>query len=273
MGIIFSIVSAVLLGLGLVSLVAMLWHFSLDRDHHEASMVSLFLIEIITLVFIVLFLSAARAGLLFPALLLVPIPLVLWEFFKISDAKRAERGGKKQDDIEIYRLKEITEKATEPALVYKALVDIGDLYVRNSEYEEAIDHYRQADEIDKRFKVKALPGLSFKIQRAEKESRVKKGEIWVCTECGYDNPGNTDTCKNCGYIRRLLKSAKADILRQKTEIKKDVWKSIFGVTAFFLTVVIIISLITTLPGLPGIYVALCVFFFILYVAIKKFITW
>ncbi|HNS33520.1 MAG TPA: tetratricopeptide repeat protein [bacterium] len=273
MEVLLPIIGAVLFGLGLTSLVIMLWHFSLDRDHHEASMASLCLIEIVTLVFIVLFLSAARAGLLFPALLLVPVPLIFWEFLKKSDAKRAERGSVKQDGIEIARLKEVAEKAEEPALVYKALIEIGDLYARNSEYEEAIEHYRQADEINRRYKVKGLPGLSFKIQQAEKENRIKKGEIWVCTECGYDNPGKEDTCKHCGHIRRLLKSAKADILTQKTEIRRDVWKSIFGVTALFLTVVIIISVILTFPGLPGMFVAICVFFFILYVAIKKFITW
>jgi rubrerythrin len=273
MGVILSIVKAVLFGSGLTCLVLLLWHFSLDRDYHETSLSILLLIEIITLAFIVLFIAVARTGLLFLALLLVPVPLIFWEFLKKADAKRVEKGGKKQDGVEIDRLKEITEKSEEPTLVCKALIDIGDLYVKNSEYEQSIEYYRQADEINKRFKVKEFPGISFKIQQAEKEDRIKKGEIWVCPECGYDNPGNADTCRNCGHIRSLLKSAKADIARQKIEIKRDIRKSILGVTTLALTAVVIIALITTFPGLPGIFVALCVFFFILYVGIKKFINW
>jgi rubrerythrin len=273
MGIILPIIKAVLFGSGLTCFVLLLWHFSLDRDYHETSLAILLLIEIITLAFIVLFLAVARTGLLFLALLLVPVPLIFWEFLKKADAKRVEKGDKRQDGVEIERLKEITEKSEDPTLVCKTLIDTGDLYVRNSEYDQAIEYYRQADEINKRFKIKEFPGISFKIKQAEKEDKIKKGEIWVCPECGYDNQGNADTCRNCGYIRNLLKSAKFDIARQKTEIKRDIRKSILGVTTLALVVVIIISLITTFPGLPGIFVALCVFFFILYVAIKKFITW
>jgi len=134
-----------------------------------------------------------------------------------------------QEKAEIKRLLEIIDNAKDPALLYKALVELGDLYMNKTEYEKAIGCYRQADETVEINKGAGLPGLSFKIQMAEKENRVKKGEIWVCMECSFDNPGSITICKNCGNARDLRKSMKSELLTQKREIKKEALNIIFPV--------------------------------------------
>ena len=170
-------------------------------------------------------------GYLSLCILYVPIPLVLWEWIKRQDMKRDERIRIKQEEPDMQRLTEIIEKAVEPALIYKALVELGDLYVKRQEYEKAIGFYMHAEEICERNKFSGLLGLSFKIKRAEKENRVKKGEIWVCMECSFDNPSSITVCKNCGHAKVLRKSIKSDLLKQKQEIKKDVLNIIFPVAA------------------------------------------
>jgi len=213
------------------SLFLELIHFPQDGELYEISKRSLLLIELITILFLVLALFTARKGYLSLCLLYVPIPLVLWEWIKRQDMKRDERIRIKQEEPDMQRLTEIIEKAVEPALIYKALVELGDLYVKRQEYEKAIGFYMHAEEICERNKFSGLLGLSFKIKRAEKENRVKKGEIWVCMECSFDNPSSITVCKNCGHAKVLRKSIKSDLLKQKQEIKKDVLNIIFPVAA------------------------------------------
>jgi tetratricopeptide (TPR) repeat protein len=204
------------------------WYwFSYGDILHE----QLYIIEIIIGVLIGLTIAGNLKGGFFAitGFLSIPIPLVVWFLMKKTEEKTDDLNALLQEKAETSRLINIIDKATDPALLYKALVDLGDFYVKKAEYEKAIGCYRKADEIVGLNQTKGLLGLSFKIQQAEKEIRIKKGAIWVCSECSYDNPCNITACKNCGNMRDLGKSIKQDILAQKREIKEDAINIIFPV--------------------------------------------
>lgn len=228
---IFHIIRVFLFALVFLFLFLELWHFPQDAKLYEISQGSLLMIELITILFLVLALFTARKGYLSLCLLYAPIPLVLWEWIKKQDGRKDERMRKRQEEPEVQRLTEVLDNAKEPALIYKALVDMGNLYSRREEYEKAIELYKQADEISEQHKATGLPGLSFKIKRAEKENRIKKEEIWVCTDCSFDNPGSITVCKNCGNTKDMKKSLKSELHAQKQEIKKDALNIIFPVAA------------------------------------------
>jgi len=223
----YTVIRAVLFGGALTTLILECWHFQMDSEMHEISHRSLFVIELITLSFLGLALLTARNGWLFPTLLFVPIPLVLWEYIKKADKKQDSRATAQMEESEVHRLTEVIEKTAEPALLYKPLIELGDLYSRRQEYSKAIGLYRRAEEIGEKNNLGGLPGISFKINQAEKEKRIKEREIWVCTACGYDNPGSITACKMCGGMKDMRKSAKRDILVQKQEIKTDTINIVF----------------------------------------------
>jgi len=205
------------------------WWFWYWSSYGDITSERFYLIESIIVILIFLTVIGVLKGLFFIGFLFIPIPLVVWFLMQKSEAKVDDLNARLQEKVEIERLLEIVDNAREPALLYKALVELGDLYVKKTEYEKAIGCYRQADEISEMNKVKGLPGLSSKIKIAEKENRIKRGEIWVCIECSYDNPGNIAACKNCGNMRDFGKSLKKDVLGQKQEIKKDLLNIIFPV--------------------------------------------
>jgi len=257
----------------LIPLALEAWWFWYWYSYGDITSAKLHIIESVIGTLILIHIIATIKGHLFLGFLFIPIPLVVWFFMKKSEEKIDNLNAMFQEKAEINRLLEIIDKATEPALLYKALVELGDLYVKKTEYEKAVGCYRQADEIVKINKGKGLLGLSFKIQQAEKENRVKKGEIWVCTECSYDNPRDTDTCTNCGHIPKLLKSARADIVRQKAEIKKDIIKSLLAVVLGAFGIAFLLTLIHSLPEGPSVFISLMVSLFIMYIIMKQLITW
>jgi tetratricopeptide (TPR) repeat protein len=220
------------------------WFSYGDITHQQ-----LYIIEIVIGTLICLTIAGVLKGGFFyiTGFLAIPIPLVIWFLMKQQEEKTDNLNAMLREKAEIARLLEIIDKAKEPALLYKALVELGDLYVKKTEYEKAIGCYRQADEIVEISQTKGLLGLSFKIQQTEKEIRIKKGEIWVCTECSFDNPGNITACKNCGNMRGTGKSVKRDILMQKREIKEDTLNIIFVVV----TIIAGLHLLFFLAALMG----------------------
>ncbi|HOV21784.1 MAG TPA: hypothetical protein PLW95_03785 [bacterium] len=191
----------------------------------------LYIIEIIvgTLIFLTIF--EVVKGLYFVGFIAIPIPLIIWFLMKQYEDKTNKLNALLQEKEEINNLLNIIENAKEPALLYKALVELGDLYIKKEKFEKGIDCYKRANEIAEKSHIPGLLGLSAKIKLAEKEIKIKKGEIWVCNECSYDNPGNTDTCKICGNKKDVGKSIKSDIVLHKQEIKKEAIPIIFvGIT-------------------------------------------
>lgn len=185
----------------LVLLALEAWWFWYWSSYGDITQEKLYMLELLIGILILLTVITVRKGVLFLGLLSVPIPLVVWFLMKETEKKTDNIDAALKEKAEIRRISAIIDNAKEPALLYKALVELGDLYAKKIEYEKAIEIYRRADEIVETNKTHGLPGLSFKIKRAEKENRIKKGEIWVCTECSYDNPDTIATCKNCGIVR------------------------------------------------------------------------
>jgi tetratricopeptide (TPR) repeat protein len=189
----------------------------------------LYIIEMVTGTLVFLTIVGVIKGIFFVGFLAIPIPMVLWFLMKQQEDKTDKLNKAIQERAEIKRLLEVINRAEEPALLYKALVELGDLYFKKTEFDKAMGCYRQADEISKLNQTKGLVGLSFKIKVTEKENRIKKGEIWICSECGLENPGNISVCKKCGNTRDLEKSVKRDVILHKKEIKTDALNIIFPV--------------------------------------------
>ncbi|GEM_PF-796475 len=222
------------------------WYwFSYGDTTHE----QLYIIEIVICALIGFTIAGNLKGgvFAFTGFLAIPIPLVIWFLMRQHEDKKDRLITIFQEKAERKELLDVIDKAKDPALLYKALVELGDLYLKKTEFEKAIGCYRRADEIVELNQTKGLPGLSSRIKVAEKEIRIRKGELWVCTECSYDNPGNTDTCKMCGNKRTLGKSIRGDILIQKREIKEDV----IGILFPTVTIIAGLNLLGFLAALTG----------------------
>ena len=145
---------------------------------------------------------------------------------------------------------------------YVAHECLGNIYFERKDYRRALEHYGRAREI------KDTPALIHKSKIAEKEYRIQKGEIWVCDECSFENPGAVVTCAHCGHIRRYLTAAKADIVRRREEIKRESVPVILG----GLVVMLVFWLARSLPDLAGIFVAVAASLFVMFVIVWKFVT-
>jgi len=140
-----------------------------------------------------------------------------------------------------------------------AYVSLGDTYFKKENYETALIYYKKA------YQINELPWIAQKIKVSEREGRIKKGEIWVCSECSFENPGSVDTCKNCGYIREPIKSIKEDLKKNKKEINKGIFLIIFVPFA----IIFLLVLIAVLP----LYLSLVIFLLAMYFILRKFFTW
>jgi len=207
------------------------WWFWYWFSYGDITHGQLYIIEIIVGILIFLTIFEVVKGIYFVGFIAIPIPLIIWFLMKQYEDKTNKLNALLQEKEEINNLLNIIENAKEPALLYKALVELGDLYIKKETFEKGIDCYKRANEIAETSHIPGLLGLSAKIKLAEKEIKIKKGEILVCNECSYDNPGNTDTCKICGNKKGVGKSIKSDIVLHKQEIKKEAIPIIFvGIT-------------------------------------------
>lgn len=215
----------------LILLTVEAWWFWYWFSYGDTTHKQLYIIEITTGALIILTIAGVIKGILFTGFLAIPVPLVIWFLMKQQEDKTDKLNAILRERAEIKRILNVIDNAKEPALLYKAIVELGDLYVTRMEFEKAIGCYRRADEIVDTSQTKGLLGMSARIKLAEKEIRIKKGEIWVCAACSYDNPGDIKICKMCGNMRNVGKSLKQDIVMQKREIKEDAVSVIFPVFA------------------------------------------
>ncbi|MGC9066595.1 MAG: hypothetical protein ACP5JO_08260 [Candidatus Ratteibacteria bacterium] len=139
-----------------------------------------------------------------------------------------------------------------------AYVSIGDIYFQKQDYKRALVYYKKAQNLID------LPYIMEKIKITEKELAIKKGIVWVCPECSFDNPGDIKRCKVCGYSK-IDRNLFAEIKKNKKEIlKAGLWFLIgpFALILFF-------ALYVIMP----IYLALIITLAAIYFTIKYFITY
>lgn len=159
-------------------------------------------------------------------------------------------------DENIEDLLYIIEKQPENVNAY---VSLGDIYFKVENYKDALMYYRKA------FQINELPWIAQKIKVSEREERIEKREIWVCSGCSFENSGSVGTCKNCGYIREPIKAIKEDLKKHRKEIKKEIFLIIFIPFA----IIFLLVLIAVLP----LYLSLVIFLLAMYFILRKFLTW
>ena len=91
---------------------------------------------------------------------------------------------------------------------WAAYLSLGDIYFKKDDFEKASYYYQKA------FLLRDEPVIKQKLKTAERENKIKMGEIWICPECGEENNGEENKCKNCGYEKDIIKSVKKDIRKR-----------------------------------------------------------
>lgn len=218
----FLIFFIIVYRLSLIILILELWYFWNDAEYEEISPPYLFFIEIITTIFVFLFLLSPFLKLPFIGLFLVLIPPILWEFFKKKDWASKEKSYKKEKEKEIEKINVLIQTTNNPTILYKAYYDLGEIYYKTQDFEKALDYYKKAKEISDKYKIPSFPGLDFKIKISEKEDKIKKGLLWVCPECGFDNEGNSIVCKSCNFSKNLIETVKKDLKKHQGELKYEI---------------------------------------------------
>ena len=141
---------------------------------------------------------------------------------------------------------------------WAAYLSLGDIYFKKDDFEKASYYYQKA------FLLRDEPVIKQKLKTAERENKIKMGEIWICPECGEENNGEENKCKNCGYEKDIIKSVKKDI-KEKSEIKKYLVLLIISPIA----IGIILLLIKFLPLYFSIFLTIGIIYFLL----KLFFSW
>jgi len=186
------------------------------------------------------------------SLALMPVTDLIIRAFTRSKEKIIQH---RDEENEIKNWLYTIEKQPENVNAYVAL---GDIYFQQGLFEKALEYYQRAKN------VMELPYITAKIKSAEKEIRIKKGIIWVCPECSFDNPGEIQQCKICGYSKmdgNLIR----DIKNQKKELLKGVLFIVLGP----LCIIFLIALYIIMP----VYLAFIVTMLLIYLAIRFFITY
>lgn len=187
--------------------------------------------------------------------LIIPVP-AFYAIFRFLEGVQVERADKNLRNSEIRNLEKVIAEKPEIPETY---VLLGDIFFKQSDYSRAIPYYKKA------YGIKETAEVHQKIRIAEKERRIQKGEIWVCGQCGTDNSGEWDKCRNCGYSKRLVKSVGKDLAANRDEIKR--W--IFNGT--FIAVLAVVLIKIFLAPIPF-YIALLFFLMAIYVVLRKFFT-
>ena len=144
-----------------------------------------------------------------------------------------------------------------------AYVALGDIYFKTMDFEKAVHYYKKGYEIHD------FPWIAYKLKIAEREYRVKKGEIWLCPECSRENSPETDRCKFCNEPRRVsFPGIKKELTEQKDEIKNDIRKSLFIFAGIIVGLLLVVKL-ARISDFFAIFFSLSVIFFTL----RKFIKW
>lgn len=190
----------------------------------------------------------------------IPVPL-FYGIFRVLENVQVEKTDEKSRSNDIRNLEKVIAKKPEIPETYTTL---GDIYFKRSDYAKALEYYKKA------YSIRETAELQHKIKIAEKERRIQKGEIWICTECGTDNPGVLDECKACGNSNKPVMSIKKDLIKNREDIKR--W-AVMGFAIPFGTIFILILLKSFLPSGVFIFLAICISLAVIYVLLKKFFTW
>jgi len=226
----------------------------IDRYIEKDITISQFFILMGTLIFS-LFLVVTRMT--FFSIFLLPICYLIIQFYEKSYQEGIEKKYKRE------KLRKVMDMIEKNPDNYEAYVAAGDIYFEDRDYEKALQYYRKAEEIN------SAPWIKQKIKIAEKEDRIKKGQIWICPECSIENKGEDEKCKKCGYIREPIKSIKKDVLKHKEWIKKSLFFVIF--IPFIIT--LILSLIKTASQTFFFYLSFFISIFVIYFLLRKFYSW
>ncbi len=139
-----------------------------------------------------------------------------------------------------------------------AYVAAGDIYFRRNEFEKALEFYLNAQ------KVMDMPYIMEKIKITEKEIKIKKGIVWVCPECSFDNPANASKCKICGYSK-----LDRDLIKDVRHHRREIFKAFLFIGLAPLGVILFIVLYIIMPP----YLALVFTILVIYLTIRFFCTY
>ncbi|MBN1444643.1 MAG: hypothetical protein JW957_00855 [Candidatus Omnitrophica bacterium] len=192
--------------------------------------------------------------------LVIPVPL-LSVIFRFLEVSLEEREDKKLTEKKIRILEDKIARNPKSPNSYTLL---GDIYFKREDYGRALAHYRKA------YGIRETSELEHKIKIAGKEDRIQRGEIWVCRECGADNPGKSEKCISCGNIKKPSASIREDLLKNRAEIKK--WL-VCGFGIPFVAIAVILVLKASLPSPLYNFFAVAAGLFVIYFLLKKFFTW
>ncbi len=190
----------------------------------------------------------------------IPVPL-FYGIFRIMENVQIEKADSKSMGNDIRNLEKVIAKKPEIPETY---VELGDVYFKQGNYAKALECYRKSCAISE------TAELQQKIKIAEKERKIQKGEIWVCGECGTDNPGLRDECRACGNSNKLALSIKKDIEKNKDEIKKMV---VTGFAVPLGAIFLLVFLKTILPSGAFLFFSICISIAVIYFLLRKFFTW
>ncbi|MDD3726257.1 MAG: hypothetical protein PHI44_03585 [Candidatus Ratteibacteria bacterium] len=217
----------------------------------------LFVLGLITALCILFSLPFSHFSIGFWAVLPLPIAYLV---FRILENRGIELEFRSRIEKKLKVLKENAKRNPHRSEI---LIEIGDIYFTQRKYDEALSYYYRARSI------KETPEIAHKIKIAERESKIQKGEIWICGECGTTNPGNSDECIECGNSNNPILSIKQDIARHKEEIKRWI---IYGFGIPIVCVLVIVILKSILPGTAFTFVAICISLLVIYILWRTFWT-
>ncbi|MCX8083123.1 MAG: hypothetical protein N3D17_07030 [bacterium] len=223
----------------------------------EIEGLELFILSLITILCILFSLPLSRFSIGFWSVLPVPLGYVI---FRILENRGIELDFKKRTEKKIRILK---EKAKRNPYIPEIFIEIGDIYFNLNKYEEALPYYYRAKSI------KDSAEITHKIKIAERENRIQKGEIWICSECGTTNSGSSEECIKCGNNIKPLVSIKQDIMKHKEEIKRLI---IYGFGVPLAGLLLIILLKTLLPDAAFTFTAIGLSLGIMYILWRVFWT-
>lgn len=155
-----------------------------------------------------------------------------------------------EEEKRIEKLKKIVEQQPNN---FKAYEELGDIYFKREDYENALNLYITS------YKLKDFPYIKKKIEITKRLLEIKKGNIWICRNCGEDNLKENQKCKNCGEEKEVLKSIITDLKKLKKHF-----------LIFFISPLIILLGFYIYYILP-LYLSICLFLLLFYFLIKFFL--
>jgi rubrerythrin len=255
--------------LGLIGIQKYLFYL---HDESEAFFFELILSEIAALFGIIFLMIELFTTQLLPnpliVSLLISAPLIVW-FILEEIRKTIEKIKQKNEENQKIQSRLFTiETSNTVELIYFSCIELADIYFKKGIYDKALEFYKRAESILKEHEINDNIHLNQKIQSAEKEYRIKTREIWICPECGVENSGDNNICKNpeCGYSKNFFVWTIKDILKNKEDFKKWILLGILIILALFvikLILILSVKLATIFPGLALVFTILTLLFLII----------